>query len=117
MTGPTISWSHGREMHLRSGKGVGAGRRFNVRGSNATSSEEIDYTRAAAALAPERVDRHALDVAGTADRDDHVLFGDQVLDVEGALVRLDLRAPGIAVLLLDLQDLTLDPYLGEQARS
>ena len=50
---------------------------------------------AAAALALERVDRLALHVAGAADRDDHVLLGDQILDVEVADVGLELRAPRV----------------------
>ena len=37
----------------------------------------------------EGVDRVALHVAGAADRDHHVLLGDQVLDVEVALVGAD----------------------------
>ena len=68
----------------------------------------LDLAARAGVDRPEGVDRHALDVAGPADRDDHILLGDQVLDVEGALIRLDLRASRIAVLLLDPQDLFLD---------
>ena len=53
----------------------------------------------AAALLAVRRDRGALDVAGVGDGDDHVLFGDQVLDRELAFVARDLGAALVAVLL------------------
>ena len=66
------------------------------------------HALAAPALALERVDGLALHVAGAADRDDHVLLGDQVLDVEVPLVGADLRAARVGVLLPDLEELLLD---------
>src|SRR5207244_240317 len=63
---------------------------------------------AASPLALERVDRLALHVAGATDRDDDVLFGDQILDVELALVGLELGPTSIPVLPLDLGQLLLD---------
>ena len=56
----------------------------------------------------ERVDGKPLHVAGSAHRDDHVLLGDQVLDVELPVVGLDLRAPAVRVLHPDLEELDLD---------
>ena len=53
---------------------------------------------AAAPLLLVRRDRGALDVAGVRDGDDHVLFGDQILDRELALVARDLGAALVAVL-------------------
>ena len=61
-----------------------------------------DAALAAAPLVPVVGDRGALDVAGVADRDRHVFFGDQVLDAELAFLREDLGAARIAVLLLHL---------------
>ena len=51
-----------------------------------------DAALAAAPLVPVVRDRGALDVAGVADRDRHVLFGDQVLDAELAFLGEDLGA-------------------------
>src|SRR6267143_4947430 len=51
---------------------------------------------AAAALPPVRRDREALDVAGVGHGDDHVLFGDQILDRELPLVGHDLGATLVA---------------------
>ena len=62
----------------------------------------VEPAPAAALLAVGR-DRRALDVAGVRDGDDHVLFGDQVLDRELALVARDLGAALVAVLLGDLR--------------
>ena len=56
----------------------------------------------AAPLLLVRRDRRALDVAGVRDGDDHVLFGDQVLDRELAFVARDLGAALVAVLLGDV---------------
>ena len=50
----------------------------------------------AAALLLVGGDRDPLDVAGVGDGDDHVLFGDQVLDRELALVADDLGAALVA---------------------
>ena len=58
-------------------------------------------TAPAAPLLLVRRDRRALDVAGVRDGDDHLLFGDQVLDRELALVARDLGAALVAVLLGD----------------
>jgi hypothetical protein len=52
--------------------------------------------------------RQRLDVARVRDRDDHLLVGDQILDVEVVLARGDHRAPLIAVALADLRQLLLD---------
>ena len=49
-----------------------------------------------------------LDVAGVRDGDDHLLVGDQVLDVEVVLGRRDQRAALVAVALGDLDELLLD---------
>ena len=53
-----------------------------------------DAALAAAALVAVVGDRGALDVAGVADRDRHVFFGDQVLDAELALFGEDLACGG-----------------------
>ena len=66
-----------------------------------------DADPAAALLAVGR-ERQRLDVAGVRDRDDHLLVGDQVLDVEVVLGRRDDRAPLVAVALRDLEQLLLD---------
>ena len=60
-----------------------------------------DAALAAAALIAVVGDRRALDVAGVADGDRHVLFGDQILDAELALFGEDLGPALVAVLLLD----------------
>ena len=65
-------------------------------------------TAAPASLATERVDRQTLHVPGARDRDDHVLLVDEVLEVEVALVRTDLRATCVDVLLTNLGQLHLD---------
>src|SRR5918996_4519903 len=59
------------------------------------------YSPAAAALSPVRIQRNRLDVATACDRDDEILVGDQVLDVELAFVGDDLRPALVAVLVLD----------------
>ena len=41
--------------------------------------------------------RQALDVTGARDRDDHVLLGDEILELEIALGGDDLRAPVVAL--------------------
>ncbi len=65
---------------------------------------------AAAPLLPVRRDGQALHVAGARDRDDHVLLGDQVLELELLLGGGDLGAPVVAaaVDLLDLEQLLAD---------
>src|SRR6185503_7599743 len=66
-----------------------------------------DAALAAPSLAAVRRDRGPLDVAGVADRDRHVLFGDQVLDVQVARRVDDLAAALVAVALphvLELPD-------------
>ena len=63
---------------------------------------------AAALLLAVGVERQALDVARLRDRDDHLLVGDQVLDVDVVLGVGDLRAPLVAVGVLDLEQLLLD---------
>ena len=63
---------------------------------------------AAAALLAVGGERQRLDVARVRDRDDHLLVGDQVLDVEVVLGRRDLRAALVAVALGDLEQLLLD---------
>ena len=62
-----------------------------------------DHALAAPALPAEGVDRLALHVAGAGDRDDHVLLGDEVLDVDLALVGLELRPARVRELLADLE--------------
>ena len=56
----------------------------------------------AAALDAVGGERQPLDVAGARDRDDHVLLGDQLLEVDLALGRHDLGAAVVAELLADL---------------
>ena len=53
-------------------------------------------------------DRQPLHVAGLGDGDDHLLLGDEVLDVEVALVGHDLGAAVVVVVALDLEQLALD---------
>ena len=60
---------------------------------------------AAALLLAVGGDRQALDVAGLGDGDRHLLLGDEVLDVELALVGHDLRAAVVVVQALDLEQL------------
>ena len=52
-------------------------------------------------------DRDPLDVAGVGDGDDHVLFGDQILDREVVLIREDLGAAVVSEGLGDLLHLLL----------
>ena len=56
---------------------------------------------AAALLLAVGGDGQALDVAGLGDRDHHLLLGDQVFDVDLALVRHDLGAAVVVVEALD----------------
>ncbi len=62
----------------------------------------------AAPLPAEVLDRLSLHVAGPAHRDDDVLLGDEILDVELALVGLELRPARVGEPLLDLEQLLLD---------
>ena len=63
---------------------------------------------AAAPLGAVGGERERLDVARVRDRDDHLLVGDQVLDVDVVLGRRDLRPPLVAVAVGDLLQLGLD---------
>ncbi|VWM13599.1 Uncharacterised protein [Collinsella intestinalis] len=63
---------------------------------------------AAALLGAIRLDRDALDVAGVGDGDNHVLVGNEVLDVEVLLGAGDLGATLVAELAGDLAHLLLD---------
>ena len=63
---------------------------------------------AAALLGAVRGNRDALDVAGVGDGHDHVLVGDEVLDVEVARGMADLGAALVAELAGDLAHLLLD---------
>jgi hypothetical protein len=67
-----------------------------------------DDADAAATLLAVGRQRQRLDVPGVRDRDDHLLVGDQVLDVEVVLTRRDHRAALVAVALGDLGQLLLD---------
>ena len=69
-----------------------------------------DASFSAPPLIPILGDGRPLDVAGVADRDRHILFGDQVLDAELALRVDDLGAPRVAVGLLDLSQLLDDNF-------
>src|SRR5882672_5713720 len=77
-----------------------------------------DDALAAAALAPVRRYRQPLDVAGVGHGDYHVLFGDQVLDRELALIGDDLGAPLVAEAVRQLGQLFLQdlyaPRLGRE---
>ena len=66
------------------------------------------HADAPALLLAVRRQRQGLDVAGLRDRDDHLLVGDQVLDVDLVLGGRDLRAPLVGEALGDLQELLLD---------
>jgi hypothetical protein len=66
------------------------------------------HAHAAAALLAIRGQRQRLDVARLRDRDDHLLVGDQVLDVELVLGVRDLGAALVAIALGDLRQLLLD---------
>ncbi len=73
------------------------------------------HAPAAPALGPEDLGRRALDVGAGAEADEHVLLVDQILFPEVPVrVGEDLRAPFVAELLLELQDLVPDqgPDLG-----
>ncbi len=72
-------------------------------------TDEVLFARphADAALAPPPLisivaDRRALDVAGVADGDRHVFFGDQVLDAEFTFIGKNLSSAWIAVFRLNL---------------
>src|SRR6266850_2576798 len=77
-----------------------------------------DDALAAAPLAAVRRYRQPLDVAGVGHGDDHVLFGDQVLDRELALIGDDLGAPLVAEAVRQLGQLFLQdlhaPRLGRE---
>src|SRR3989440_4831287 len=77
-----------------------------------------DDALAAASLPTVRGDREPLDVAGVGHGDDHVLFGDQVLDRELALVGDDLGAALVAEAVRQLRQLLLEdleaPRLGAE---
>ena len=64
----------------------------------------------APALLPVRRHRQPLDVAGARDGDDHVLFGDQIFELELFLRRHDLGSPVVALRVdpLDLEQLLTD---------
>ncbi len=68
---------------------------------------------AASLLLPVRGDRQSLHVAGVRDGDDHVLLGDQVLDLDVAGRCADLSQAWRGMLLPDLGKLFLD-YLEDQ---
>ena len=61
-----------------------------------------DDAAAAAVLRAERIDRNALDVAADGDRDDGLGVGDDVLDRELALERLDRRTARVGQPLLEV---------------
>ena len=74
-----------------------------------------DAPLAAAALVAVRRDRSPLDVAGVADRDRHVFFGDQVLDAQFARLAFDnLGPPIVAVFRPDVAKF-VDDDLHQQA--
>src|SRR5207249_8653702 len=66
------------------------------------------HALAAAPLAPVRLDVRPLDVPGARDRDDHLLVGQEVLDRQLGRLGEDLGAPGVAELLLELEELLPD---------
>ena len=66
------------------------------------------HAHAAAVLLAVGGQRQRLDVAGLRDRDDHLLVGDQVLDVDLVLGGRDLRAAIVGEALGDLAQLLLD---------
>ena len=72
---------------------------------------------AAAALRPIGRERHALDVAGVGDGDDHVLALDQVLVLDLAFLLDDLGAARRGELLLHRRELVLDDRLDARARA
>ncbi len=65
------------------------------------------HADAAALLLAVGGDRDALHVAGLGDGDGHLLFGDEVFEVDLALVRHDLGAAVVVVQALDLEQLAL----------
>ena len=86
---------------------VGEDHDVGVRRGHEEVADEVLFARphadaalAAAPLVPVGGDRRPLDVAGVADGDRHVFFGDQVLDAELAFLGEDLGAALVAVLLL-----------------
>src|SRR3989441_538842 len=66
------------------------------------------HALAPAALAAVGLDVRALDVPRARDGDDHFLVGEQVLDGEVGRAVDDLRAPGVAILVADGDQLLLD---------
>ena len=56
---------------------------------------------AAANLLAVNAERGALEVARMRDGDDHILDGDQVLELDFRLLLDDLRSPQVSVVLLD----------------
>ena len=78
---------------------------------------EVDALRAFAAafLRTVRGDRQALDVAGLRDGDDHVLVGDEVLDVDLGRFLADLGAARGCETLFDLEHLLFDDAAQEHA--
>src|SRR4051795_1285576 len=66
------------------------------------------HSLAAALLRPVKVGLGALRVAATCDRDDDVLFGDEVLEAHVALIGDEPAAPVVAVLRRDLAELLAD---------
>ena len=71
---------------------------------------------AATALRPVHGQRHALDIAATADRNDHILALDQVLVLELALDIDDLGPARHGILVFDLGQLLLHDLDDAQAR-
>jgi hypothetical protein len=84
-----------------------------VLGLVALARGHADDAAPAAPLRAVAADVGALDERGVGERDDHAFVGDEVLDRHLALVGDDLRAPLVAVLLLDRLELLLDD--GEHA--
>ena len=69
---------------------------------------ESDYALASAALCLVCICRHSLDVSEVCQRDGDILFIDQCLFIELALVCNDLSAARVSPLALDLEQLVLD---------
>ena len=76
---------------------------------------ELDatHTLAAALLLAVGGNGQALDVAAARDRDDHVLVGDEVLDVEVTRLVGDLGTTLVGIAALDLEHLVADDLLDE----
>ena len=92
-----------RAAAVREDHDVGVRRRDEeVRDEILFARAHADAALAAAPLVAVVRDRGPLDVAGVADRDRHVFFGDQVFDAELAFLGEDLRPARVAVLLLNL---------------